>query len=84
MVTNNFSSHSNGNTPQQIGEFWDDHDFTDFDTDIPDVPFQVTCIVPIDVEIYAKIEQQAQKRGISVETIVNLWLQQKLSELQIA
>jgi hypothetical protein len=30
--------------------------------------------------LLAAVEQQARLRGIAVETLVNLWLQEKLSE----
>lgn len=35
---------------------------------------------PAEVELLAAPEKQAHKRGIQVETLVNLWLQQKLDE----
>ena len=51
MDADRLSSISKADTLEKMGEFWDTHDFTDFDTDAPDV-----------------------------ETLVNLWLQQKLVE----
>ena len=81
MDANRLSSISQADTDEKIGEFWDTHDFTDFDNpDVPDVQFEVTCAVPIEVELLAAIEKQAHKRGVQVETLVNLWLQQKLAE----
>jgi len=72
---------SQADTDEKIGEFWDTHDFTDFDNpDVPDVKFEITCAVPIEVELFTAIERHAQKRGVQVETLVNLWLQQKLAE----
>ncbi|MGL5806319.1 MAG: CopG family antitoxin [Xenococcaceae cyanobacterium] len=83
MDANKFSSISKADTDEKIGEFWDEHDFTEFDADLPDVEFEIACTVPIEVELFNAIEQQARKRGVKVETLVNLWLQQKLDE-QIA
>lgn len=80
MDANKFSSISKADTDEKIGEFWDEHDFTEFDTDIPDVEFAIACSVPIEVELFNAIEQQAHKRGVKVETLVNLWLQQKLDD----
>ncbi len=80
MDANKLSSISQAHSDEKIGEFWDTHDFTDFDTDAPDVKFEVTCAVPIELELFAAIEKQAHKRGVQVETLVNLWLQQKLIE----
>ncbi|MBI4769530.1 MAG: hypothetical protein HY784_03715 [Chloroflexi bacterium] len=77
---NNLSTISQVATDEAIGEFWDTHDFTDFDTDAPDVKFDITCAVPVEVDLFHAIEQQAQRRGVQLETLVNLWLQEKLAE----
>ena len=81
MGAKRLSSISQADTDEKMGEFWDAHDFTDFDDPaIPDVRFQITCAVPIEVELFAALEQQARQRGVQVETLVNLWLQQRLAE----
>jgi CopG antitoxin of type II toxin-antitoxin system len=80
MDASRLSSISKADTDEKIGEFWDTHDFTDFDTDASDVEFEITCAVPIEVELFSAIEQQAKSRGVTVEALVNLWLQQKLTE----
>jgi hypothetical protein len=81
MDTNKLSSISQADTDEKMGEFWDSHDFTDFDDPgRPDVKFEVSCAVPIEEELFAALEKQAQKRGVQLETLVNLWLQQKLDE----
>jgi hypothetical protein len=80
MGENKLTSVSKSTTEEQIAAFWDSHDFTDFDTDAPDVEVTVTCAVPIEVDLFAAIEQQAHRHGVKVETLVNLWLQQKLAE----
>jgi len=80
MGKNKLSSISKADNLEKLGEFWDKHDFTDFDTDIPDVKFDVSCAVPIDIELLSSVEKQARIRGIKAETLINLWLQQKLIE----
>jgi len=74
------SSISKADSLEKVGEFWDTHDFTDFDTNVPDVEFKISCAIPIELDLFSSVEKQARKRGIKVETLVNLWLQQKLSE----
>ena len=74
------STISQATTDEGIGEFWDNHDFTEFDDDSPDVAFEVSFAVPVEVELFSAIEKEARKRGVAVETLVNLWLQQKLVE----
>jgi len=80
MDASKLSSISKAITDEKIGQFWDGHDFTDFDTDAPDIEFEVTYSVPLEVGLFSEIEKQAQQRGVKIETLVNLWLRQKLSE----
>ena len=81
MDTNRLSSISKADSLKKMGEFWDTHDFTDFDNpDAPDVEFKITCAVPIELDLFSLVEKQARRRGVKVETLVNLWLQQKLAE----
>lgn len=84
MEENKLSSISKASTIESMGEFWDEHDFTEFDTEAPDVVFDINCAVPIEPDLLAKVEEQARLRGVSVETLVNLWLQQKTLELASA
>lgn len=80
MEENRLSSVSKADSDEKIGEFWDSHDLTDFDTDAPDAEFEVISTVPIQLELLTEIEKQADKRGVGVETLVNQWLRQKLDE----
>ena len=64
-----------------MGEFWDKHDFTEFnDPNAPDVDFQVTVAIPIEPDLLSDLEELAHRRGIKVETLVNLWLKEKVVE----
>jgi hypothetical protein len=81
MDANRLSSISRADTDEGIGEFWDTHDFTEFDNfDLPDAEFTMVRAVPIEVELFAAIAKQARERGVQIETLANLWLQQKLVE----
>lgn len=80
MPENRTTTLSKSNNNEDIGEFWDIHDFTDYDTGAPDVNFQVSFAVPLEVELFSAIEKEAKKHGVNVETLVNLWLQQKLAD----
>jgi len=76
------SSISKADTIDIMGEYWDTHDFTEHDTEAPDVDFKVVCAVPVEVDLFSQVEQQAHLRGVSAETLINMWLQQKLIEQQ--
>ena len=81
MAANRVSSISQADSLEKMGEFWDTHDFTDFDDPpTPDVEFQIACAVPIELDLLSAVEHQARLRGVQVETLINLWLQQKLAE----
>jgi hypothetical protein len=81
MDANILSTISQADIDEGMGEFWDTHDFTEFDNrDLPDVKFSMTCAVPIEIELFSALEKQAHQRGVQVETLANLWLQQKLVE----
>jgi hypothetical protein len=80
MEENKLSSVSKADSDEKIGEFWDSHDFTEFDTDAPDAEFEVISTVPVQIELLNEIEAQAAKRGVKVETLVNRWLRQKIDE----
>lgn len=82
MGTSKLSSISQSDSLERMGEFWDNHDFTDFDApEAPDVEFEIRCAVPVDTELLTRVEQQARRRGVSTETLINLWLQQKIAEV---
>ena len=74
------SSISQAQSLEEMGEFWDTHDFTEFDGNAPDVEFTVASSIAIEANLLSAVEQQARLRGVSVETLVNLWLQEKLAE----
>ena len=79
---NKLSSVSRAENETQMGQFWDSHDLTDYDDlNAPDVEFEFPAIVRIETRLLVALKEQAKRRGVAVETLVNLWLQQKLEEL---
>jgi hypothetical protein len=74
------SSISKAGSLEKMGEIREKHHNTDFDSDAPDVEIKVTCAIPIELDLLSEIEKQARQRGVSVETLVNMWLQQKVAE----
>ena len=77
----NKSSVSKTNSLEKMGEFWDKHNFTEFDdSNAPDVEIHVTVAIPVEPDLLSDIEELAHLRGINVETLVNLWLKEKLVE----
>lgn len=82
MATNK-SSISKAGRLEKMGEFWDEHDFTEFDDpNAPDMEFHVTIAIPIEPDLLSDIEELAHLRGISTETLINLWLKEKVVEIK--
>lgn len=80
------SSVSKANSYIEIGEFWDNHDATEFGED-KNVEFAVNIksqgrYYPIDSLLSSKIKQLAQRRGISEETLLNLWVKEKIDQVE--
>ena len=77
----NKSSVSKANSPEKMSKFWEKHDFTGFDDpNAPDVEFHIAAAIPIEPDLLSEIEELAHMRGIKVETLVNLWLKEKVLE----
>ncbi|MEZ4646394.1 MAG: CopG family antitoxin [Chloroflexota bacterium] len=78
-MNENNSSISQAANYEEMGEFWDTRDFTEFDDPKrPDVVFEIRDTVRIEAKLLAKIEKVAASRGIGSETLINLWLQEKV------
>jgi hypothetical protein len=82
MDANKRSSISQAATLEEIGAFWDTHDFTDYDTEAPDVSVTFRRTIAIEMQLFEALEHEAHARGVSAETLANLWLQQKLDEMK--
>lgn len=76
------TSISKASTLAEIGEFWDSHSLADYWDQTHEVSFEVRAQrrrrVALDPEVYSQIEAQAHRRGVSAETLVNLWLVEHL------
>ena len=72
-------------TVTEAAEFWDGHDLADHWEDTREVSANIKVppiprYVPLDKEIAELIAEVAQRRHISMETLVNLWLKERMSE----
>lgn len=73
---------SKAGTIEEIAEFWDSHSLADYGDQTREVEFEVRAKhrrrITLDPEIYAQVEVQARTRGISPETLINLWVVERL------
>jgi hypothetical protein len=82
------TSISKAHTLEEMGEFWDTHSLADYWDQVREVDFEVRAKkrhrVVIDPDVYAQIETEAHTRGVQPETLVNLWLSERLQSGEIA
>jgi len=82
------SSVAKARTPEEIAEYWDSHSLSDHWDKTHEVEFEVRAQrrrrVALDAEVYARLEEQARTRGVTPETLVNLWLSERLGTDQAA
>lgn len=78
------ASISQARTLEGIAEFWDTHSLADYWDQTREVEFEIRAKrrrrITLDPDVYARVAVQAHARGLSPETLVNLWLTERLQE----
>ncbi len=74
-------------TIEEAAEFWDTHSLADYEDLQQEAAFEVelrseTNYFAIEKDLSAIIDQLARSQGVLPETLVNLWLKEKVLELQ--
>ena len=71
-------------TLDEAAEFWDVHGFEDYveDTEPVTIAMRIarrnrTLMVPVESEVYSRMEALAARRGLRVEKMVAAWLEEK-------
>jgi len=70
-------------TLEEFSEFWDTHSTADYEEVMEPVEVEIDLAsskiyCPAAKDLLVQIRQQARKQGVSTETLINLWLQEKL------
>lgn len=81
------SSISKAKSYKEIGEFWDTHDLSDYWDQGSEAVFDVdieseVIYYALEKSLSEKIQRVARKKGVTADTLLNLWIQEKLQELQ--
>jgi hypothetical protein len=82
------TSISKSKSIEEIAEFWDSHSLSDHWDETREASFHVRATrrrrVTVDPDVYSQIEALAHLRGVSPETLVNLWLADSVKKDQKA
>jgi hypothetical protein len=81
----NRSSVSKARSYREMGDYWDHHDLSEVWQQGRPVAFEVdisseTVYCALDAPLAASAQKVAAKRGVSLDTLLNLWVQEKLKE----
>jgi hypothetical protein len=87
-MNKNRSSLSKARSYKEIGDFWDTHDLSEFWDRTKSARFEVdieseVTYYALDSVLSKKVRTIAHKRGVSADTLLNLWVQEKLREQKV-
>ena len=79
------SSLSKAHSYAELGEFWDTHDLTEYWDQTKPAEFEVdirseVTYYALDSTLSAEVRALAERRGVTPETLLNLWVQEKLHQ----
>jgi CopG antitoxin of type II toxin-antitoxin system len=83
MADDNVSSISEARSTAEMADFWDTHDATEFDDKTHQVTMEFDLrarqhYIAIDPDLVVRLREAAQARGLSLESLANLWLQERV------
>ena len=75
---------SEATSMKEIAEYWDSHSLADHWDETREVEIEVRAErrrrITLAPEVYSKIASQARRQGVLPETLVNLWLAERLQK----
>ncbi|HEY66765.1 MAG: hypothetical protein DRI79_09320 [Chloroflexi bacterium] len=82
------SSISGARTLEEVAEFWDTHSLADYDEQTYEVemrfdPSARRTYIGIEPELLQELRRIASERRVSTQTLVNLWLRQRVDQLRM-
>lgn len=77
------TSISKAQTIEEIAEFWDTHSLADYWDQTHEVEIEVRAErrrrITLDPDLYLRVEALARLRGVMPETLVNLWIAERVA-----
>jgi hypothetical protein len=76
----------NFNSLKEFWKFWDKHSTADYEDFMEDIEMEINPRVSkmyyaVAKDLVTQLRTQAQKQGVSTETLINLWLREKIANL---
>lgn len=82
------TSISQASSYEAAGEYWDEHDLGDIWEQTHEVEFDVdiqgsSTYFPVEATLSKQLRKLAARHGVSPETLLNLWLQERVGQEQV-
>ncbi len=78
------TSISGATSLDEVAEYWDSHSLADHWDETKEVDIEVRAErrrrITLAPEVYSRVESQARRQGVLPETLVNLWLTERLQK----
>lgn len=75
-------------TFEELADFWDTHDLTDYADQLTPVAVEVSAkptheyVITLSDSLNNTLRKVQEREGVPVGTLVNLWIQERLSQYQ--
>ena len=67
---------------EAIADFWDTHSLADYRDQIEPAEFDPQArrryLIAVDPDVLARVQTIARQKGLATESLINLWLEQRL------
>ena len=66
--------------------FWETHDLTDYENKIKEIKYKIAptptrqFVLTLSDELTRELRRAVQREGVSMETLINLWVQERLRQ----
>lgn len=77
-------------TFEEMADFWDNHDVTDYEEYLTPVEATVSSqpkhhyVITLSDSLDTLLHRVQQKEGVPLNTLINLWVQEKLQQYQLS
>ncbi len=81
-MENSVDSISKDMTIEEASEFWETHSVADYPSRVVQFKFKQegdVNFIAVANDLMRQLEKRAKKTGVSIETLVNLWIQERLA-----
>ena len=74
---------------EEMAEFWDTHSLADYWDQTEPADFEVSeqlnhsFLIPVDRDLLIRISRLARHRGVSIETLTNVLLEQRVENIEV-